>query len=140
MPRSSFLKEKANTSVIFVSPRVEGSGEQNIILPNRPTESLNGMECPVCTEQLLDGSDGVPDNGLVCSNAHAICVDCVGRLAEPSFKCSPTCSMLKFTCPLCRVTACLDNLQLLVVTKRSWDKAYACFPCEHARQAFNERA
>jgi len=78
----------------------------------------------------------MPDNALMCSNKHALCVDCVGRLAEPTSKCSPECGMLQYTCPVCRMEACIDNFHLLVITKRSWAKAKECFPCNHALGAW----
>ena len=94
-------------------------------------------QCPVCFEALDDkGDGGKPDNALMCSNKHALCVDCVGRLAEPTSKCSPMCGMLKYTCPVCRMEACINNFHLLVITKRSWAKAEECFPCNHALGAW----
>ena len=87
-------------------------------------------QCPVCFEDFDDRGDGVmPDNALTCNNKHAICVDCVGRLAEPSRKCNAEC-MLTYKCPVCRIPSCISNFHLLVVTKRSWAKAKACFPCD----------
>ena len=97
-------------------------------------------ECPVCMEPFANELGGGFDNALACKNAHHLCVECVGRVAEPTDKCSPSCSGLAFTCPLCRVSACLSNFHLLVVTKKSWQKAYECFPCSQAVNAWNERS
>jgi len=70
----------------------------------------------------------MPDNALMCSNKHALCVDCVGRLAEPTSKCSPECGMLQYTCPVCRMEACIDNFHLLSSRSARGQKPKNAFP------------
>ena len=112
-------------------------GKQSRRVRMKDVDATN--ECPVCTDSFKD-VDGSPDNALGCKNKHLICVECVSRLVEPTPKCGPTCSMLQYTCPLCRTESCISNVHLLVIVKRSWSQAFKCFPCEHAVHAWNARS
>ena len=93
----------------------------------------------MCNDALVDVHAAVPDNGLACKNAHAMCVTCVGKMAFPTTKCGADCSGLAYRCPLCRSHACLQNIHILVLAKGSWAKAFECFPCEHAAAVWNEQ-
>ena len=64
---------------------------------------------------------------------------CVARLATPTDRCGAECSGLSYTCPLCRHSACISHLHMLVMLKGSWAEALRCFPCSHTCEAWSFR-
>ena len=93
---------------------------------HRMKDSVAHQECPVCLDALKFSSSDpdFPDNTLQCKNGHSLCTSCVGRLVQPCMHApNERCSAFHFNCPMCRGTACMESIHVLVVLKGSWDLA-----------------
>ena len=105
-------------------------------------KTVDAEVCPVCTNPFgaKHPIGGVPDNTLGCANGHLVCVDCMSHLlVAKEDKCNASCSMTAYICPMCRAHACIGNVHLLVLAKRSWTEAWKCFPCEHVMAKWDNR-
>ena len=81
--------------------------------------------CPICFEAVFAEPAGpVAQNALGCPRGHAICTSCARKLVRPS-KTAP--SGLAFRCPLCRSSAALSRLHMMVMLKGTWRDARALF-------------
>lgn len=70
-----------------------------------------------------------------------LCFTCIGKLVEPTTRCSRDCSGIRWICPVCRVQACLTPTQVLGLLKGSRKKVRALFSdCERSMQRWNEQS
>ena len=93
------------------------------------------LSCPVCFEAFVDSSikskRHLFDNAVQCGNKHSTCMDCVVRILQFSSCSSASCSQMSFVCPTCRDDSCMDKMEFLAVTKRSWKRSMEPFRCGH---------
>ena len=98
---------------------------------------VKAKRCTICLETMIaaHAEGGVADNALACANAHHVCMPCARKLVRPTRLCSWSCSGFQYTCPMCRMVACLTPTHVLAVIKGSQSAAYDLvdegFACPH---------
>lgn len=87
---------------------------------------IKAKRCPICCDSVIVAhvEGKVADNALACSNAHHICMPCARKLVKPGQLCSFSCSGFQYTCPMCRMVACLTPTHVLAVLKGSQSAAH----------------
>ena len=81
----------------------------------------HNTDCPICYEELNE------DRELSCPLGHFVCFSCARKLVKPSPRFSAIQSGLVWTCPICRGRCGLGMLQMLALTKGSFQEASDLF-------------
>ena len=89
-------------------------------------EYIEEQTCDICFDTILFGyykkKDFSPDNATVCENGHALCMECIKKIIKPkNYLCDDdeNCCGFYYTCPICRIDACVGRHQTFSILKGS---------------------
>ena len=90
-------------------------------------EYIEEQTCNICFDTILFGykkKDFQPDNSTACGNGHSFCMECINKIIKPErFLCNkntnPHCCGFFYTCPICRMDACVDRRNIFAILKGS---------------------
>ena len=96
-------------------------------------EYIEEQTCNICFETILFGykkKDFQPDNATACGNA--FCMECIKKIIKPEdYACNedtnPNCCGFFYTCPICRMDACVNRHNIFAILKGSHRESRKAF-------------
>ena len=113
-------------------------------------ETREDAQCPVCFEDGAVRCGCGELKGILCSNNHATCIDCVCKLVRPCVNncpCRPpthqrvsvAATNYHYDCPLCRVRTGLTHFEVMALIKRDRKEAAKVVGAAFAAEAVRAR-
>ena len=103
----------------------------------RATDAREAARCPVCFEDGAVRCGCGQLKGILCSNNHALCIECVCKLVRPCVNDCPCPTNFHYDCPICRVRTGLTHFEVMALIKRDRQEAVkvvdAAFVADAAR-------
>ena len=108
----------------------------------RATDAREAARCPVCFEDGAARCGCGQLKGILCSNNHALCIECVCKLVRPCVNNCPCPTNFHYDCPICRVRTGLTHFEVMALIKRDRQEAVkvidAAFDAHDARADADE--
>lgn len=108
----------------------------------RATDAREAARCPVCFEDGAARCGCGQLKGILCSNNHALCIECVCKLVRPCVNNCPCPTNFHYDCPICRVRTGLTHFEVMALIKRDRQEAVkvidAAFDAHDARAGADE--